>query len=78
MSVEELKLQIITKITSIEDQIILEEILRLVTKEQEVTGLYELTDDERRAVQEGLDDVRDGRLHSSIVAENMIKEWLKK
>ncbi|HEY0739870.1 MAG TPA: hypothetical protein VGD40_00360 [Chryseosolibacter sp.] len=78
MSVEELKLQIITKITSIEDQIILEEILRLITKEQAVTELYELTDDERRAVQEGLDDVRDGRLHSSIVAENMIKEWLKK
>jgi hypothetical protein len=78
MSVSELKLQIINKITSIEDQIILEEILRVVEKEEQLKKLYELTEEETYAVQEGLNDVRDEKLHSSIVAENMIREWLKK
>jgi hypothetical protein len=78
MSASELKLQIINKITSIEDQLILEEILRLVQSEKELKAIYTLSDDEKKAVNEGLEDAREGKVHSSMVAENMIREWLKK
>lgn len=52
--------------------------MQLVQREKELKVLYKLSDDEQKAVNEGLEDVRDGKIHSSIVAENMIREWLKK
>ena len=78
MSSTELKLQIINKITSITDELVLEEIYRLVNIESEMDSLYRLTDAERSAITEGLKDVKEGRVYSSEAAENMIKEWLEK
>lgn len=78
MSVTELKLRIINKITTIEDELILEEIFRLVDLESGMDSVYRLTDDERKAIKPGLKDIEEGRVYSSEAAENMIKEWLKK
>lgn len=78
MSVTELKLRIINKITAIEDELILEEIFRLVDRESEMDSVYRLTDDERKAVDLGLKDIKEGRVYSSEAADNMIKEWLRK
>ena len=78
MSSTELKLQIISKITSISDELILEEIYRLVSLESEMDSVYRLTDAERSAIVDGLKDVNEGRVYSSEAAENMIKEWLEK
>ncbi len=78
MSVTELKLRIINKITTIEDELILEEIFKLVDIESEMDSVYRLTDPERKAVETGLKDIKEGRVHSSEAADNMIKEWLKK
>jgi hypothetical protein len=78
MSVTELKLQIISKITAIEDELVLEEIYRLVTIESEMDAIYRLSDEERKAVQVGLDDIKAGRVYSSEAADKMIKEWLRK
>ena len=78
MSSSELKLQIISKITSINDELILEEIYKLVNLESDMDALYRLTDSERSAIADGLEDVKEGRVYSSEAAENMLKEWLKK
>lgn len=78
MSSTELKLQIISKITTITDELILEEIYRLVNRESGMDSLYRLTDAERNAIAEGLEDVKEGRVYSSEAVENMIKEWLEK
>lgn len=78
MSSSELKLQIISKITSITDELILEEIYKLVNLESDMDALYRLTDSERSAIADGLKDVKEGRVYSSEAAENMLKEWLKK
>jgi hypothetical protein len=78
MSATELKLRIIEKITAIEDELILEEIYKLVDIESEMDSIYRLTDIERKAVHIGLRDVKEGRVYSSEAADNMIKEWLKK
>ena len=78
MSATELKLQIINKVTSITDELILEEIYRLVNLESEMDSIYRLSDEERKAVETGLEDVKEGKIYSSEAAENMIKEWLRK
>ncbi|MBI3235848.1 MAG: hypothetical protein HYZ42_17735 [Bacteroidetes bacterium] len=78
MSATELKLQIINKITTIEDELILEEIYKLVDLESGMDSVYRLTADERKAIDIGLKDIKENRVYSSEVADNMIKEWLKK
>ena len=78
MSLTELKLQIINKVTSITDELILEEIYKLVSLESEMDSIYRLTDSERNAIADGLKDVKEGRVYSSEAAEKMIKEWLEK
>lgn len=72
MSIQELKLRIINKITTIEDELILEEIFRLVEVESEMDSVYRLTDDERRAINEGFNDIKEGRVYSSEAARNLI------
>ncbi len=78
MSATELKLQIINKITTIEDELILEEIFKLVDIESQMDSVYRLTDDERKAINLGLKDLQEGRVHSSEEANTIIKEWLNK
>jgi predicted transcriptional regulator len=78
MSLAELKLQIINKVSSITDELILEEVYKLVCIESEMDSLYRLTEIERGAVAEGLDDVKEGRVYSSEAAENLLKKWLEK
>ena len=71
-------MQIINKITAIEDESILEEIFKLVDIESQMDSVYRLTDEERKAINLGLKDVEVGRVYSSEAADNMIKEWLRK
>jgi hypothetical protein len=78
MSVTELKLQIINKITTIEDELLLEEIYKLVDLESGMDSVYRLTVDERKAIDVGLKDIEENRVYSSEAADNMIKEWLRK
>jgi predicted transcriptional regulator len=78
MSATELKLQIINKVSAITDELILEEIYRLVNIESEMDSIYRLTDEEKKAVEIGLNDINEGRVYTSEQANNMIKEWLKK
>lgn len=78
MSTAELKLQIINKVSSINDELILEEIYRLIDIESGMDSLYRLSDEERKAIEIGRKDINEGRLYSSEQADNMVKEWLKK
>ncbi len=78
MSATELKLQIINKITTIEDELILEEIYKLVDIESGMDSVYRLTVDERKAIDVGLRDIKENRVYSSEAADNMIKEWLRR
>jgi predicted transcriptional regulator len=78
MSAAELKLQIIKKISSINDELILEEIYRLIELESGMDSIYRLSDEEKKAIETGRKDINEGRLYTSEQANNMIKEWLKK
>ena len=56
MSATELKLQIINKVTSIKDELILEEIYKLVNLESDLDAVNVLTDAEKKAIDLGLKD----------------------
>lgn len=78
MSITEIKLRIINRITTIEDELVLKEIVRLLDLEVEMESIYQLTNKERKAIKTGLKHIKEGKIYSSKEANNIIKELLKK
>ena len=61
-------------INSIKDESLLEEILRLISIESDLEEVYELTEGQKSAVDEGLSDVEDGRVYSQKEADELINK----
>lgn len=78
MSATELKIQIIEKVTAINDEFILAEIYRLVNIEADMESIYRLSEEEKMAIELGLKDLHEGRVYTSEQADNLMKEWLRK
>jgi hypothetical protein len=76
MSTMGLKKKIIDEVNSISDEAILTDIYQLLQYEQ--TGEYKLSEEENSAVQDGIEDIKQGRVFSSKEANSIIREWLKK
>jgi predicted transcriptional regulator len=75
MSIKQL---IIDRISEIENESILQEILALITAETEVTETYTLNPQQESKVNEGLEDISKGRTMTQEESEKFISEWLKK
>lgn len=71
------KEKIIDKVNSIDDENYLEHLLNVLNAVEETEEVYKLSEPERRAVQEGLKDVAEGRVHSQSEVDEMTKKWLK-
>jgi len=78
MSVIELRKRIMEKLSSIEDEVILKEIYDIIEIESGIDLVYKLTEEEKRAIDAGLKDIKDGKIVSSEKANDLIKGWLKK
>ena len=78
MSSLELKQKIIEKIESIEDDNLLAEIYRTLEISQADNDVFVLTPPMRIALDEGLEDVKHGRVISNDEANKEIDEWLSK
>ncbi len=71
------KEKIIAKINEIEDEKLLKEILSLINIESDLGEIYELTEEQKSAVNEGLSDFDNGRFYSQMEADELIKKWLE-
>ena len=78
MTKVDLKKKLKRRIDSIEDELLLEEMLRLAGKEDEVDEVYHLSDEQIKAVEEAELDYRGGEFISGEEADKMIREWLEK
>ena len=71
------KEKIIAKINSIESEALLQEILELISIEADLNEVYEVSDEQKAAIDEGLNDVENGRVYTQSEADELIKEWSK-
>ena len=78
MSTAELKNQIINKRNQINDEALLSDISRLIQMESEIEAVYNLSDDEKEAVELAFKDIDAGKIYSSSSANQLLKQWLKK
>lgn len=73
-----IKERIIEKINSINDPQLLDELLQAIELEHEIEHFHQLTDDEKIAIDEGIEDAESGNLHSNTEASQLVTEWLKR
>jgi len=78
MTVAELKKRLIGKINQTEELEILEEMYRLIANQETDGNIYILSDEQRRAVEEGQQQFKNGQFLKSQQADNEIEKWLGK
>ncbi|MEQ8583207.1 MAG: hypothetical protein RIC30_10270 [Marinoscillum sp.] len=72
------KERIVERVNAINDPRLLDELLKAVELEYEIEHIDELTEIEKKAIDEGISDADAGKLHSSSEASQLVKKWLKK
>lgn len=66
------------RVNNINDPRLLDELLKAVELEHEIEHIDELTDIEKKAIDEGILDAEAEKLHSNSESSQLVKEWLKK
>lgn len=74
----DVKERIKQRVNEITDPKLLEELLKAVNLEYEIEHIEEITDSEKKAIDEGISDADAGKLHSNSEASQLVKQWLKK
>lgn len=78
MSTVELKKRLIEKIQKTQDERILEEAFRLLELEAEDIEIYKLNDDQKKAISEARQQIKNGQFLTDQQANKGIDEWLNK
>ncbi len=74
----ELKKQLIEKIESTNDDSILEEVYRILDIGEDNFEVYCLSNEQKIAINQGLDDLKNGRVISHDDSKIEIEEWFSK
>lgn len=78
MAVNDLKQKLISKIDQSENSELLEEMYRLIANEETDENLYELSEEQIKAVEKGQLQYRKGKFLNADKADKDIDEWLSK
>lgn len=79
MSTAELKKKVIAKINNTDNDELLSEILTMLHVESKsVNGVYQMSDAEREAVEEGIRQIENGQWITHEEVKRRADEWLKK
>ena len=78
MSAVELKKRLIDKIQKTENEDLLEEAYRLLQLETEDIEIYKLTGDQKKAIDEARNQIKNGQFLTDEQVNKEIDEWLKK
>jgi hypothetical protein len=77
MSTTELRKRLIDKIQKTDNENLLEEAFRLLELETQDIEVYKLTDEQRKAVNEARQQIKNGEFLADEQANNKIDQWLK-
>jgi hypothetical protein len=77
MSTAKLKIDLINQITGITDQVKLKELLQLLKFQNDET-VYVTNEDEKKAILEARNEIKNGKVSSDAEVQKEISEWLNK
>jgi len=76
LNVEKEKLEIIKWVTGLKDNTAIERLKMLREKPKKTDWWYEITDEERAAIDKGLEDIKSGRVKPHREAKKLYEKWL--
>ena len=65
------------RVNGINDPRLLDELLKAVELEHEIEHIDEISDVEKKRIDEGISDAEAGNLHTNLKASQLVKQWLK-
>ena len=77
MTIVELKERLIETINGLDDEITLERISWIIDIDAEAGNVYKMSDEEKVAVEDGRNQIKNGQWLSHEDANKQIDEWLK-
>lgn len=78
MKLSEIKKKLILRIHQSQNDLLLEEMYRLLASEEEDTGLFEMSPEQKLSVERAREQYRKGEFLSQEQADKDIDEWLGK
>jgi uncharacterized membrane protein len=78
MTTIELKKKLIKQINNIEDELLLQEVSRLINTGEDESDIYYFTEEESRAIEEAREQYAKGEFLSNEEANKEVDEWLGK
>lgn len=78
IKITDLKQKLILQINQSQDELLLEEVYRLLIGDEDVSSILDLTTEQKQAVEEAQEQYRKGQFLSQQDADNEIDEWLDK
>jgi uncharacterized membrane protein len=78
MTTLELKKKLIKRINNIEDELLLQEVSRLIDTEEDESDIYYFTEEESKAIEEAREQYAKGEFLSNEEASKEVDEWLGK
>jgi uncharacterized membrane protein len=78
MTTIELKKKLIKQINNIEDELLLQEVSRLIDTGEDESDIYYFTEEESRAIEEAREQYAKGEFLSNEEANKEVDEWLGK
>lgn len=76
MTTLELKKKLIKRINNIEDELLLQEVSRLIDTVDDVSDIYYFTEEESRAIEEARESYKRGEFLTDEEANKEVDEWL--
>ena len=76
MTTLELKKKLIKRINSIEDELLLQEVSRLIDAGDDESDIYYFTEEESRAIEEARESYKRGEFLTDEEANKEVDEWL--
>lgn len=77
MSIADLKKEIIERVSKVDDEALLAEVMNWITVREDERGVYKLSDAQAKSVAEGLAEYKKGDTVSSADLNREIDKWLE-
>jgi hypothetical protein len=78
MTIQELRLKVIDKVNKLDDDSLLNDLIRLIDDNENDDEKYELSDNHKKAINRAVDQIENGDYLTNEQSNNQINEWLNR
>ena len=78
MTIQELRHKLIDKVSKLDDDSLLNDLIKLIDNNEIDNEIYELSDNHKKAIKKAIDQIENGDYLTNEQSNKQINEWLNK